>query len=291
MKIPILFLLLLNCAHVYGKNNSHSDTSKYKKGVNNFIISYTTQQFLDKKSLIYDNKSPNNHLYAHNAKGGYWSFMYERTTKNSFIWGGGIVYGTRNYRLGIDLDVSGYDPMASQNLEGKRFQRHFNFDVNYFAPKIVLGYKLPIKEKWSLTLKTGIAIRCFFDGLNPNTVDFRNFIEYVNANGNLVSRQIGYIESDIGRQNDYTNNKRYFPNKDWNFDFYFGIDRVLKYKWLQSLSVGIELGSALGTASIYGTGAFEVATIDKFDNSSYSYDHYLDKNKYLGIRFTTQIGK
>lgn len=285
-KYILFFVFLLNCGSLFSQNLSIEDTSVRKKGVNNFVVSYTVQRFPEKNSIIYDNKPPNNHLYAHSANGGYWSFLYERTTNYGLIFGGGIIYGTRNYNFGIDLDVSGYDPSAAYNLAGMRFQRNFIFNVNYTGPKIVLGYKYPVKEKWGLIVKSGFAIRHFFDGLDPYEVDFRNFLDFVDANGVFRSLQIGDITSYVGRQREFMNKKRYFPNKDLNFDCYFGIDRSFQYKWLKSMSVGVEVGSSLGTQSIYGTGAFKVETKNNLVDNKYSYDYYLDKNNYAGIRIT-----
>lgn len=285
MKKIILFLFLTHCeSDLYAL----SDTTRKSPNISNnhkVIFSYTYQRYYDNKSIVNDALPPHKHVYANNTTCYYYSIQYEYITRYMLSLTVGFDYGLRKYDIGIDQDISNFDSTATHNLAGKRFKRQIPVSVTYIAPRMLIGYKLPLRKKWSIHAKAGSTLKLFFDGLNKGDMDFRNFAEYIDASGTPTKYQIGYIESKLGRQKSLVNSRRYFPNKILSQELYLGTNYELSGTWLTVISIGFEGTSNWSKWDKYGTGALVVYSKAKAGASvPTSEDFFVDRNISIGLR-------
>lgn len=259
------------------------------KPINRLSFFFAEQYYYEKFSVRTDGKKPDNILYPQNTFGKAMSIEYERITPSGFTYGGGLIYGTRNYDLLIKNDVSNFDPEAVNRLKGKYIETRQKGSINYKGLKLNAGYRKILDKNWALFCKTSFEARLLHDG--SRAVSYIYYI-YYDDNLNVKQQQMLSIINVYGRNPDfqkYTSFYRFIRSPSYGvLSTYIGAEYGnMPFSWVKKFSLGLEIGKGITFGD--DNEAMIVRSRESINTSptnltEMSRDVFIDRNFYLGLR-------
>ena len=243
-----------------------------------FSVIYCAQNYHDKNSVKYDGKAPDNTIVPENTNGHYLELQYERVTRYGLILGVGVNYGIRRFDVAVVQDLSTFDADAVNNLRDQFYYHRFQTSVNYWGPRLSVGYKKQLNKHWAASARVGISQKLYFDGLWESGNGFAQY--FTDDHSEERSVQVVYSEIHIGREG--KSRQMLFPAKAATYDVYLGIDRHIDGSWLSNISAGVEMSRHLGKLydgemNFWSNGSYPLQT-------DFSKDVFYDRNISLGLR-------
>jgi len=234
MKYVYICFVLFCSFDVYCQEiNNTNPVDQHKKGYNLYTLSYASQYYKDNKSVKYNNQTFQNQILPENTIGHNWGLQYERVTRYGLILSLGLSYGVRNYNVSTYQNLSNYDNEAQYSLRDAFFRDDTKLAVNYWAYKLMLGYKKQFCTRSSVIAKMGVEFKTFRNGLWEN-LEYN--IEYQTDDG-LIQKRSEFVNLEKRFGTDYYSNSRKGIN---TFECYLGIDRSLDIGYLKNITVGLE---------------------------------------------------
>lgn len=259
------------------------------KPINRLSFCFTGQYFFDKKSVRNDGKLPENILFPNNILGYMVSLEYERVSKSGFMYGGGPIYGKRNYDLVVSQDLSNFDPNAVNSLKGYARKTQEEGHLNYFGYKLNMGYRRSLNKNWALLGKAGYNMQFLLDGSRAQVYAYNI---YMDDNSRVRNQEIHSISYVYGRQPGGSGNvsffqfRRHFPYNYLVANAYVGAEYCnIPSRWVKSASIGFEMGRILADgADVMVVRSRETINISPTNLIDMSRDVFIDRYFYLGLR-------
>lgn len=272
MNFRLLFLVLYIAAISFSAN------AQAHKGYNRLYLSYSKQNYRDKKSLKYDGLQPDNYIIPLNTDSHCWGLQFERVMKSGFLINLELQYGVRRYNLSGLQDMTNFDPNGI-DLAGKLFIMGNQLaSVNYWGPRVMVGYRKKWNEKWAFTAKIGCSDKLFFDdGHGTYDIDF----QYKTGNGRLTSVTAATMELHYGRVADYRRQWR-FPNTLPAYEFYLGAERQVNKSIVKNITLGLE--ASRGFWMWDGHETVIIRSSPNINQLLTSKDIFIDRNICIGLR-------
>jgi hypothetical protein len=262
MKKLSVFLIALNFTAAYAQE---------KKGVNHFSLSYAMSYYADKNSIQYDGLPPDGNIHGKNLIRGTWRLQYERVTRYGIDYGGGIKYGIRPYKINKHQLYKNFDPLE---LTGADSYFGYAFHSGFFGTELFVGYRKQFSKKWSAIARIGTSVRFTYGGKRGVDTFYH---EYQTIGGTTKSVPATVVV--------LKNKREPLPS----YEFYLGLERDANYRYLKSLSIGIE-----GSRGVWMWGRNEYAVIYSSQSVNQiltSKETFIDRNISLGLRIGVGLWK
>lgn len=264
-----------------------SISAQTKKGYNRVYFSYSKQNYRDAKSIKYDGTSPDNHIFTPNTNAHCWSLGYERVTHSGLSLSAELQYGVRRYTISLTQNMTNFDPEASKNLNNLLYNfGEYGTKINYWGPKLMIGYRKQITHKWFATAKVGFAIKLFY------SCDWTEFtgkdLEYDKDNGQSQYLSIAVMNLKFGRESP-GRDKISFPVSLPTYECYIGLERLLNFRFLKNIAIGLE-----GSRGFYMWNRHEVVVIHSsptINQIGASRDVFIDRNIAYGLHISLGMWK
>lgn len=152
-----------------------------------------------------------------------------------------------------------------------------------------MGYRKPLNNQWTLTVKGGAEIKLFYNGTLP--ISQPTYIDYYPDKDTIIGRRAGFISKTvaIGKA---PNSTMRFPAKTHTFEFYIGTEYSFKKGFIKNVSAGIEASRAWRwNQDGDGIYLYSMKSWQQPGQEHASYDKYLNRNVSIGLRLAVSIWK
>ncbi len=217
-----------------------------KKGYSRIYVTFNPQYHLSEKFNVKNDNLYPNPIHVKNTIESYGSIEYERTTRYGLILNGGLLMGKENQDISIIYDLSNFNPLATNSLNGQMISYRTTPSIKYFGPRLMIGYRKKITNKWSVSVRAGFTMRYLTSG-----VDDRGLlgIVYLPDNGEIIDEQVIVYDMVYGKRGSSKFNQQgrlsqaiadritggsliYNMNISTSYD--------LNKKWIKNITLGIE---------------------------------------------------
>lgn len=274
---------LLTVVSIITLNNLQAQALIKRKdeGEHRLSLSFTPQQYFN--GINISGEGQPQVMHTQNTFGYKFGLDYQRTTRYGLIFGGGIYYGSQRNTVDVVYgdNMSWFDPNAEHpeqlvNLEPTKLT--YAFTSKYMALQLIAGYSFKLPTNWGkglrLETRLGVTSRYYLNSApkeNMPPIDWR----------------IGYEKHDtlfitsFGQDNGGFSYKGEIALAE-TFDLYLGINKSVNIGWINSFSLGFEIGKSFfldrgGSASIYNN-------TKNFYGQVISHSYYKAQNLSLGIK-------
>lgn len=258
------------------------------KPINRLSLYVGEQYYFDKKSVRNDGKLPENILFPNNTFGKQISLEYERS-KHHLLYGGGLIYGKRNYSLLIKNDLSNFDPNAVNSLKNYYRQNQEHGSVNYTGVKLSIGYNKKISSTWTLIGKINPELRLLLTGSRAAS---HSYLIYNDDNLRQRNQEIHSVINLYGRDpydKSQPSFKRLIRSPSYLIlNTYIAVQYTKPpVKWLKSVSLGLETGKRISFGWDYDVmivQSRQSINITPNNLAAMSRDVFIDRCFYMGLR-------
>ncbi len=280
----ILLSLILSCSPFIS-------VAQQKHGCNLMYPCFSIQKYFDVNAVRYDAGLPQGHIHPKNTMGSYFGLQYERTTRYGMILGGGIAYGTRRYDISIYQDVSNFDPVAINNLQGRFYSNDIKLDVNYWSYVLMAGYKKKVYRGISIVAKGGVGLKNFYDG---SWINSEYFLTYIDDNtGAKYKAELIDIETRFGRNKEFVKKgfigRNRFPKSLHSFEAYIGIEKEISKSVIKNVTIGVE--GSRNWWSHLNDGELTIGTSESISKLISGRANFYDRNLCIGLRISVGLWK
>lgn len=228
-------------------------------------------------------------MHVNNTTARAFAIELEHGFKKGITITGGLQYGNQNHDVDIERDLSDFDSDARQTLKGVVWRDAVVVSTTYIAPRILIGYRKKLNEKWALAVKAGVEMKMFYNGVQRG--DQPTYITYFPDGDTLNGRMAGFISKNIllGKA---PNSTMRFPAKTHTFEFYIGTEYSFKKGFIKNFSVGIEANRCWRwNQDGDGIYIYSMKSWQEFQQEKASYDKYLNRNVSIGLRLAVGLWK
>jgi|GEM_PF-1361073 len=247
--------------------------------LNKINIFFSPQLYFNTSNVINDGSSPDV-ISAKNTLGMQLGAEYERLGRNNILWSAGLLFGTHTHQVDIRYrDLLFLDPNTPSL--GDSHSWNYTTTLNYFAPRIMVGYRVELNPKnaSALDVKLGLSSRLYLSGLYK----FEGITASYISNDTLYSN-VSVVDNVVSLGNTKGQGTGTLIGAP-NIDAYVGIAKSRKTWFLKDLSIGLHITHAL----IKKSPSDEILNRTWNRGKVISVDRYISRDFSIGIKLAVGI--
>ncbi len=264
-----------------------------KKYIQRFSVVANASRYFDDPDIFTRYHKLPDYYKIYNTVGASVGLQYEVDIYKNLSFGAGLRYGIRPFRTAVNIDLSTFDPMGSNDLSGRQFNLAFKHNVAFLSPKIQLTYRYNFKGKYCFVSTLGSSIRLFYNG-NVRDTTYYEVSYWSNSRLYYVTVPIGSVYHYYGRDPNQPKSGFLGPNRfpyvNSAFEFAFGLENKLAHT--HGRYIGLALEGSVG----WVRGPEPNSSSYEFTNHISIFPRYKsqaisDRTITLGLRFTVGLQK